>query len=112
MCGSQSPVSVQVTELPPIHTGVCKEGTSSSYNAGHALGVNSRCQTQPLGTPPPQPWHTHTHTPVSPSYQWLFVLIGFDAADKIGLAVGQDSHQLVQRLLELAREGDRALDGV
>lgn len=35
-------------------------------------------------------------------YQRLLVLIGFDAADKVGLAVGKDFHQLVQRLLELA----------
>lgn len=107
MCGSQCEMSVQATELQPIHTSVCKEGTSNSYNAGHILVVKSRCQTQPLGTFP-----RPGISPVSPSYQRLLVLIGFDAANKVGLAVAQDSHQLLQRVLELAREGDGALGGI
>lgn len=98
---------MQATELQPVPSSVCKVGTSDSYNAGLALGVNSRCQTQPLRALPPP-----GTTPVPPSYQWFLVLIGFDAADKVGLAIGQDFHQLLQRLLELAREGDGALSGV
>lgn len=98
---------MQVIELQPVHTSACKEGTSDSYHAGHALGIKSRCQTQPLGTFP----HPGT-LPASPRYQRLLVLVGLDAADEVGLAVGQDSHQLLQRLLELAREGDGALGGV
>lgn len=61
---------------------------------------------------PSEPSPTLAHPPVSPSYHRLLVLVGLDAADKVGLAVGQDSHQLLQRLLELAREGDGALGGV
>lgn len=98
---------MQVIELQPIHTSVCKEGMSNSYHAGHALGIKSRGQTQPLGTLP----HPGT-LPASPRYQWLLVLVGLDAADKVGLAVGQNSHQLLQRLLELACQGDGALGGV
>lgn len=91
-------------QLIPV---VGKVGTSDRYNAGQALDVDSRCQTQSLSTAP------HPGTPsASPSYQWLLVLIGFDAANKVGLAVGQDPHQLVQRLLELARKGEGALGGV
>ena len=33
--------------------------------------------------------------PAPPHYQWLLVLVGFDAADEVGLAAGQDFHQLV-----------------
>ena len=50
--------------------------------------------------------------PASPHYQWLLVLIGFDAADKVGLAAGQDFHQLVQGLLELACQCGGLLAGV
>ena len=50
--------------------------------------------------------------PASPHYQWLLVLIGFDAADEVGLAVGQDFHQLVQGLFELAGQGGGPLAGV
>lgn len=105
-------LSVQATELQPIHfTPVSvKRGQVTAIMLAmpwaSSLGVKSGCQTQPLplpGIPPP---------PASPSYQRLLVLIGFDAADKVGLAVGQDPHQLLQRLLELAPEGDGALGGV
>lgn len=102
--GCECTESLQITELQPTHTG---DGTRDSCNAGHTLEVNSRCQTQPRSTLP----HPGT-PPASPSYHRLLVLIGFDASDEVGLAVGEDSHQLIQRLLELAREGKRALGGV
>lgn len=80
-------------------------GTVDCCNAGHALDVNS-VSNSPLSI-------SHPGTPpVPPSYQWLLVLIGFDAADEVGLALTQDFHQLVQGLLELAREGEGALGGV
>lgn len=34
-------------------------------------------------------------------YHWPLVVIGFDTADKIWLAVTQDFHQLLQGLFEL-----------
>lgn len=45
-------------------------------------------------------------------YQWLLVLVGFDAADEVGLTVGQNFHQLLQGLLELACQGGGPLGGV
>lgn len=48
----------------------------------------------------------------SPHYQRLFVLVGFDAADEVGLAAGQDFHQLVQGLSELAGQRGGPLAGV
>lgn len=96
-----------VSELKQCRSLRCDLRTVDSYNIDHALDVNSRCQTRPLSAAP----HSGT-PPASPSYQRLLVLIGFDAADKVGLAVGQDSHQLIQGLLELACEGEWALGGV
>lgn len=65
-----------------------------------------RHQTLPGGVPSLQVRHSLPH------YQRLLVLVGFDAADEVGLAFGQDFHQLVQGLLELACQGGGLLAGV
>lgn len=57
------------------------------------------------------PWLPLPCAPL-PHYQRLLELIRFDAADEGGLAVGQDLHQLVQGLLELACQGGRLPAGV